>query len=124
MSYEQIVRHSLNKRPAGIIYGASQKVRHCFAGLFNGARNGWLYNDGGMFTGKAESENLDDWNVLKALGLIDYVVVQTPNHPEASKFKVSFKFNWIITELGHKVRNDDLLWEKELYAAMDKDKVK
>ncbi len=118
--HEAEVRRTLPGRPAGILYDVDPRVSQCFAGLFNGARQGHLWPNGKLYVGKAECEwDWEQvWPVLRALGLVIYEIRET-KHPTGY---VSQDFLWSITEKGHTVREDDNQFFRDLMDAMQKDR--
>lgn len=119
---EIAVRATLPSRPAAGLYDGTdlgRKINHCFAGLFNGARQGWLTGNGGLFLGKAECEWdwQEVWPEMKARDLVDYEIVEV-THPTGH---ISKEFHWNVTDNGRKVRKDDDAYFHELMAAMRAD---
>lgn len=115
------VRATLKGRLAGALHDLPRSVRHCFAGLFNGARReGWITSRG-LFVGKAECEWgwPSDWDALRDAGLIEYRLEDVPNHPNVGG--TTTHLHWSITEQGWRVREDDIAWSNALSAAMDED---
>ena len=121
---EAAVRATLANRPASILYldgTIGHQINRCFAGLFNGARQGHLTPNGGLFLGKAECEwDWEEvWPALQALELVEYRLEEVPA-PGAVSGKMT-KFHWSITDKGHDVREDDIKYFRELMDARTAD---
>jgi hypothetical protein len=120
---EQLVWDGMPSRPAGLINQASRSANSCFAALFNGARNGTIFKPGqNPVFGKAEAEWAwpDGWNELRALGLVEWTERERPCHPRFNEPPM-IEIDWHVTDEGHKVREDDLKWFRELMNARDQD---
>lgn len=120
---EIAVRATLPDRAAAVLYERTdlgRKVRRCFAGLFNGARQGWLQPNGGLFLGKAECEWdwQEVWPALKEKGLVDYEIVKDTSPTTGH---VTERFQWNITPKGHEVRRDDTGYFAKLMEAIYED---
>lgn len=118
---ETAVRKTLAARPSVLLREQPPQVRNCFAGLFNGARQGMLWPDGSLSVGKAECEwdwkNV--WERLRELGLVEYRLEEL-DAPGAISGKMT-KFYWSITDKGWLIREDDLAYHRALMDAMDAD---
>lgn len=125
---EMRVIATLPDRPAGLLekielaedergdaYGT---VDRTFAALFNGAMSGRMMHGDTPWFGKAEAEWgwPNAWAALRDAGLVTWEI-KRETHP-GGDFDY---FHWQITDLGWKVRDDDLAYFRERMNARDKD---
>lgn len=121
---EQAVRSTIERRPAGLLRKLPRRpsiegtATGTFASLFNGVRAPWITPNGSFFAGKAEAEWgwPETWEQLRDAGLIDFEI----HEPNDAGFRdVTFE----ITELGWKVRNDDIAYSREISRAIKLDDI-
>lgn len=127
---EQAVRASLEGRPAGILArldpepGGTERCDYVFAALHNGALvTGYVSPTNTLFIGKAEAEWgwPACWEKLRDAGLIEFETYETPSKKPG--YEPLVRLRWRVTELGDKVREDDLAWFNELLDARRDDEL-
>ena len=118
-SSAQKVRETLSSRPAGVLRELSEEVRYTFIGLFAGSRQTGTITPIGLKIGKYEAEEHwpEAWEALQKKGLIGFKVFSV----KMARGGTIEKVTWWPTELGMKVRRDDIDFYNEFCDAWAKD---